>query len=200
MPPRRPRDILRTRGKQIPILITNMENKMKPNLKLFVSALAFTVLLTGCNRRLIDFTVISSKNVRLDLPDGATGPRTEGKDGVTVIFAIPLGTPNMKEATDRAIENAGPEYDALVDGVVSSCYCAFIFGTSYIKVEGTPINTKMLSAALDGGALDGRPVLYHSSLGISNAAAIAALGIVALEPSRQDSIRAGLVEDLPAPR
>ena len=195
MPPRRPRDILRTRGKQIPILITNLENKMKPNLKLFVSALAFTVLLTGCNRRLIDFTVISSKNVRLDVPDSATGPRTEGKHGVTVIFTIPLGTPNMKEATDRAIENAGPQYDALVDGVVSSCYCAFIFGTSYIKVEGTPINTKMLSAALDG-----RPVLYHSSLGISNAAAIAAIGIVALAPSRQDSIRAGLVEDLPAQR
>ncbi len=178
---------------------TNMESKMKPNLKVLVSALAFTLLLTGCSRRLIDYTVISSKNVRLDLPDGATGPRTEGKDGVTVILAIPLGTPSIKEATDRAIENAGSQYDALIDGVVSSCYCAFIFGTSYIKVEGTPINTKML-ANLPPGALDGRPILYHSSLEISNDEAIAAIGIVDLGGSRQDSIRAVLVEDRPAQR
>ena len=169
--------------------------KMKPNLKLFVSALAFTVLLTGCSRRLIDYTVISSKNVRLDLPDGAAGARVEGVDAVLVILAIPFGTPNLKEATDRAIEKAGPGFDALIDGVVTYCYCAFIFGKVKYTVEGTPINTKMLSAALDG-----RPVLYHSSLGISNAAAIAAIGIVALAPSRQDSIRAGLVEDRPAPR
>ena len=199
MPPRRPRDILGTRGKQIPILITNMESKIKPNLKLFVSALAFTVLLTGCTRRIIDYTVISSKNVRLDLPDGATGARVEGVDAKLVFLAIPFGTPDLKEATDRAIEKAGPNFDALIDGVVSYCYCAFIFGKVKYTVEGTPINTKML-ASLPPGALDGRPVLYHSSLGISNAAAIATIGIVALAPSRQDSIRAGLVEDRPAPR
>ncbi|MCH8143527.1 MAG: hypothetical protein IIA55_02255 [Gemmatimonadetes bacterium] len=169
---------------------------MKPNLKLFVSALAFTVLLTGCTYRLIDFTVISSKNVRLDLPDGASGPRTEGVHSVPVFF-FALGRPNMKEATDRAIENAGPQYDALIDGVVTSNWWYFIYGVSSITVEGTPINTKML-ANLPPGALDGRPILYHSSLGISNDEAIAAIGIVALEPSRQDSIRAGLVEDPPA--
>ncbi len=172
---------------------------MKPNLKLFVSALAFTVLLTGCTRRIIDYTIISSKNVRLDLPDGATGPRTEGQDGVIVILAIPFGVPNIKEATDRAIENAGSQYDALIDGVLSSCYCAFIFGKSYVKVEGTPINTKML-ASLPAGALDGRPILYHSSLEISNDEAIAAIGIVDLGGSRQDSMRVGLVEDRPAQR
>lgn len=171
---------------------------MKPNLKLLVSALAFTLLLTGCSYRMIDFTVISSKNVQLHLPDGASGPRTEGVHSVPIIF-FPLGRPNIKEATDRAIENAGSQYDALIDGVVSSYTFYFIFGVTKITVEGTPINTKML-ASLPPGALDGRPILYHSSLGISNDEAIAALGIVDLGGSRQDSIRAGLAEDRPAPR
>ncbi len=172
---------------------------MKPNLKVLVSALAFTLLLTGCNRRLLDFTVISSKNVALDLPADAVGPRTEGKHSVPIILFIPFGAPNIKEATDRAIEKAGPQYDALIDGVVSSYVFYFIFGVTKIRVEGTPVNTKML-ASLPPGALDGRPILYHSSLGISNAEAIAAIGIVDLGGSRQDSIRAGLVEDRRAPR
>ncbi len=171
---------------------------MKPNLKVLVSALAFTLLITGCTRRMIDFTVISSKNVRLLLPDSALGPRTQGVHSVPIIF-FPLGVPSIKEATDRAIENGGPQYDALIDGVVSSYIFYFIFGVSKIKVEGTPINTRLLSS-LPPGALDGRPILYHSSLGISNDEAIAALGIVDLGGSRQDSIRAGLAEDRPAPR
>ena len=171
---------------------------MKPNLKLFVSALAFTLLLTGCGYRLIDFTVISSKNVRLLLPDSALGPRSVGVHSVPIIF-FPLGRPNMKEATDRAIENAGPQYDALIDGVVSSYTFYFIFGVTKITVEGTPINTRLLSN-LPPGALDGRPILYHSSLGISNDEAIAAIGIVDLGGSRQDSPRAVLVEDRPAQR
>ena len=94
---------------------------MKPNLRMFASALVFTLLLTGCTSRLIDFTVISSKNVNLVLPDGATGPRTEGKHSVPIIL-IPIGRPNIKEATDNAIEAAGPQYDALIDGVVSSYF------------------------------------------------------------------------------
>jgi len=183
----------RRQGKQIPILITNMESKMKPNLKLFVSALLFTLLLTGCTRRLIDFTVISSKNVKLELPADAVGPRTQGVHSIPIIL-IPIGVPSIKEATDRAIENAGPQYDALIDGVLSSYMFYFIFGVTKIKVEGTPVNTKML-ANLPAGALDGRPILYHSSLGISNDEAIAAIGIVDLGGSRQDSIRAGLAED-----
>ena len=184
----------RRQGKQIPILITNMESKMKPNLKLFVSALLFTLLLTGCSYRMIDFTVISSKNVKLELPDDARGPRTEGKHSCSIIIFIPTCRPNVKEATDRAIESAGPQYDALIDGVVASSFWYFIYGVNTIKVEGTPVDTKML-ASLPAGALDGRPILYHSSLGISNDEAIAAIGIVDLGGSRQDSIRAGLAED-----
>ena len=172
---------------------------MKPNLRIFVSALAFTLLLTGCSNRMIDFTVISSKNVRLLLPDSSLWPRVDGKHSCPIIVFIPLCRANVKEATDRAIENAGPQYDALIDGVVTSNWWYFIYGVTSITVEGTPINTRLL-ASLPPGALDGRPILYHSSLGISNDEAIAAIGIVDLGGSRQDSIRAGLVEDRPAQR
>ena len=54
-----------------------------------------------------------------------------------------VGVPNMKTAIDDAIEKAGPEYDALVDGVVwmddkilFQCY----------RVEGTPLKAKKAPA------------------------------------------------------
>ena len=97
------------------------------------------VLLYGCTIRIVDFTAISTKNVKL--ASQAKGPRVTGEDCVMVIL-IPFGIPNMKEAIDRAIESAGPEYDALVDGVVYQVTQAFIVGRICYRVEGTPINTK----------------------------------------------------------
>lgn len=44
---------------------------------------------------------------------------------------------------DHAIEKAGTEYDALVDGVVT----AHAFPSGY-TVEGTPVNTRKMSASL----------------------------------------------------
>lgn len=96
-------------------------------------------LLSGCTIRMVDFTVISTKNARV--PSVEKGPRTEGKDCV-VVFLFPWGIPNMKEAIDNAIESAGPEYDALVDGVVYMQNHNFLIGVQCYKVEGTPINTK----------------------------------------------------------
>jgi len=96
-------------------------------------------LFSGCTIRMVDFTVISTKNARV--PSVEKGPRVVGKDCV-VVFLFPFGIPNMKEAIDRAIESAGPEYDALVDGVVYMQNYAFLIGQQCYKVEGTPINTK----------------------------------------------------------
>jgi len=84
---------------------------------------------------MVDFTVISTKNARV--PSVENGPRTVGTDCVFVFF-VPFGIPNMKEA----IENVGPEYDALVDGVVYMQNHSFIIGRQCYKVKGTPINTK----------------------------------------------------------
>ncbi|TAF99168.1 MAG: hypothetical protein EAZ44_10580 [Cytophagia bacterium] len=80
--------------------------------------ICFILFLSSCSQRLIDFTTISSKNVTMRLNSEHRGERTKGTHYVTVIFGIPLGSPNLKEATDRALEKAGKDYDCLIDGVV----------------------------------------------------------------------------------
>ncbi len=108
-------------------------------MKLGVLAVSAVIFMSGCTVRLADFTVLSTKNARI--PTEARGDRVIGQD-CAVVFIVPLRNINVKEAIDRAIENAGPEYDALVDGVVSFSNHSFIFGQQCYKVEGTPINTK----------------------------------------------------------
>lgn len=110
---------------------------MKALLK--VAALCFIVaMLSGCTVRIVDFTAISTKNTLIKATK--TGQRVTGEDCVPVVL-FPIGIPNMKEAIDRAIEKAGPGYDALTDGVVYSVQQAFIVGRICYKVEGTPIGT-----------------------------------------------------------
>jgi hypothetical protein len=143
---------------------------MKHTLKLaLLVTLVLTVLLPGCTRRVLDFTVVSSKNVDLRLDDSAKGERTKGIDRVWWFITIPLGQPNLKEATDRAIEAAGPGYDALIDGVISikSGWYILTGETTYI-VEGTPVKTTMLYGQMEKEGRDIADVLkttlYHSSL------------------------------------
>ncbi len=112
-----------------------MSKAVKISLVLCISL----VFLTACTVRLVDFTIISTKNVRV--PSTAKGSRVTGEDCIFV-FILPLGQPNMKEAIDRAIESAGPQFDALVDGVVYQEAFVFLVGQICFKVEGTPINTK----------------------------------------------------------
>ena len=108
--------------------------------KIFIPVLLVGLLLiSSCSQRMIDFTVISSKNVTLRLPDDAKGKKVEGQD---MKFCAPYcGMPNLKQAVDRAIESAGPGYDALIDGVVFNKM--ELFETGYV-VTGTPIKTSKL--------------------------------------------------------
>jgi hypothetical protein len=99
-------------------------------------------IMSSCSQRIIDFTVISSKNVTLRLPDDGKGKKVEGKD---MVFCAPYcGMPNLKQAVDRAIESAGPGFDALIDGVVFNKMELF---TSGYVVTGTPIKTGKLKAS-----------------------------------------------------
>jgi hypothetical protein len=87
--------------------------------------------------------------MEMRIQDTGKGNRVEGKDGVYWVLFIPLGTPNLKEAVDRAIESAGPGYDALIDGVIySSSYYFILSGYTGYKVIGTPIKTAQLKAEL----------------------------------------------------
>jgi len=106
---------------------------MKFKSLLIVAIAAMT--LTSCSIRLVDFTVISSKNVSLDI-DKSEGIQTEGKKS----YFLGIGW-NIKDAMDEALEAAGPEYDMLVDGVVRYTSYPFVSG---VHVEGTAINTRAM--------------------------------------------------------
>ncbi len=159
-----------------------------------ICVLLLTLCISGCSRRMIDFTVISSKNMQLQIPTEAMGERVEGRDEVYWLFIgfgyIPLGTPEIKEAVDRAIQKAGPGYDALIDGVLyqTTEFYLITMKTGY-KVVGTPIKTSLVYSSLSGrnDSLAKRSLLYHSSRGISNEATLANLKIVkGNKPNAQD--------------
>jgi len=108
-------------------------------------------LLSGCSTRLVDFTILSSKNV--DLSRAGTFKRdikrVEGSDTASIIIFIPTGTPSAKEAMDRAIESV-PGAIALVDGVLTHkwFYIPYIYGESTYVVEGTALIDPSLIADL----------------------------------------------------
>jgi len=98
-------------------------------------------LLCSCSHRLVDFTMISTKNVPLDqtLDLAKADKRVKGEDSKGMILSIPLGMPNMKEAIDRAIESY-PGAIALSDGVVySKGWSCLFYGKNKFVVEGTPV-------------------------------------------------------------
>lgn len=99
-------------------------------------------LLSGCSQRLVDFTVISTKNVPLtdEAPNlQKANSRVKGTDAKLTVLFIPFGIPDMKEAIDKAIEKY-PGAVALTDGVVySKWWSCLIAGQNKYVVEGTPL-------------------------------------------------------------
>jgi hypothetical protein len=117
---------------------------------LLTGVILATVLAFGCSVRMIDFTVISSKNA--NVKGKSYGQRVEGKDCAGLLLGLIPVTgrfqPNMKEAVDRAIEAAGPGYDALIDGVIdNNVLFLVLYNQACFVVEGTPINTKEASTS-----------------------------------------------------
>lgn len=111
--------------------------KLLSGLLLIISISIFT----SCSYRVVDFTIISTKNI--DLTRAGTfqrgKTRNEGKDVAHIILYFPLGRPSMKEAIDKALEKTSGAV-ALVDGVVySSGWWAILYGQDILIVEGTPL-------------------------------------------------------------
>ena len=131
-----------------------------------LSALLISItMLSSCSYRMIDFTVISSKNVNLNVPKEAKSTtRVVGKSSAPVI--IIHFTASLKEAVDNAIESAGTDYDALIDGVVYQYDYSFFFGVWGYRVEGTAIKTSELKAMLGDGDFEkwgmNHNIEYHS--------------------------------------
>ena len=117
----------------------------------FISVMVLVA--AGCTTRLTDFTAISTKNIdwsKAETYQRAT-TRTTGKDTTYIIIIIPTGSPNMKEAIDRAIESV-PGAVALVDGVLyhNSWYIPYIYGESSYVVEGTAlIDPELVGSVMD---------------------------------------------------
>jgi hypothetical protein len=111
---------------------------MKNLFKLTLVTLVMVVL-SSCSARLIDFTVISTKNVNLGLKK-SEGVKTEGKSMKFLGFGV-----SIKDAIDDALENAGPDYDLLVDGVVKQKSYIVVAG---FTVEGIAVNTENLKSQL----------------------------------------------------
>ena len=109
--------------------------------KLLMSLLILGGLIfTSCSVRLVDFTVISSKNVNL-----AGIKKSEGvKVNASKTYFLGFGW-NIKDGLDKALEQAGPDYDMLIDGVVRYVSMPLILE---IKVEGTAVNSQKMIAEM----------------------------------------------------
>ena len=87
---------------------------------------------SSCTTRLVEFTVISTKNAEIGA-NKVKGKRTEGKK----TYFLGIGF-NLKDAIDAALENAGNDYDLLVDGVVTYTNLPFVVK---VTVKGKAIRS-----------------------------------------------------------
>ena len=102
-------------------------------LRMYSLLIVGVLLLSSCSMRLVDFTVISSKNVSLDL-DRTMGVKVEASKS----YFLGIGW-NIKDALDLALEKAGKGHDLLIDGVVRYGSYPFI---ATVSVEGTAVNSR----------------------------------------------------------
>ncbi len=115
---------------------------MKRRITSAIMVVLVSTLLVSCTNRILDFTVVSSKN--LDLTKGASfvkgKSRVTGEDLAHWIIVIPTSEVNIKEALDRAIEST-PGCVALLDGVIYEkfWYFPYVYGQQVVIVEGTPL-------------------------------------------------------------
>jgi len=112
-------------------------------LKFSLFVLSLTALIcSSCSHRVLDFTLISSKNVDMSKSSSFVRgkSRVAGKDMVHIIIIIPTGTINIKTALDRAIEST-PGCVALLDGVIYTKFwwIPYIYGQSAATIEGLPL-------------------------------------------------------------
>jgi hypothetical protein len=131
------------------------ESKKSPGALRLGLIVAGIAILVGCSTRMVDYTILSTKNVDLSRVGSfrRSAERVTGKDTQFWLIIIPVsGSPNLKEAIDRAVERV-PGAVALVDGVVYYRAWWFIFGSRAIIVEGTPLIDPEVSRlpALRGG-------------------------------------------------
>lgn len=121
--------------------------------KSFILTLLLAIfVLGGCSDRLIDFTIISSKNFDISKASQYQKgtERVNGEDKLFFLLGVPLGSSiNMKEAVDQAIEGV-PGCVALADGVIYRKWWNLgIAAQVGFLAEGTPVIDKSIAAKLE---------------------------------------------------
>ncbi|EMD0638906.1 hypothetical protein VPZ60_004322 [Salmonella enterica] len=118
--------------------------------KALVVAITLPLMLTGCVQRVADLTIASTKNININSGKFVAGPRVSAEDSRGV-FLVPLGSPSVKEATDRAISQDKCSV-GLTDVVVESkAFIFLLFGKIGYEVKGTQIIDKGLPGCENHG-------------------------------------------------
>ncbi|MGF1707193.1 lipoprotein [Enterovibrio baiacu] len=104
-------------------------------MKKILLVLTALILVSGCTQRIADLTIGSTKNVNINGDNFVEGDRVVGND-TTPIILLPIGVPNVEEATDAAIEQDACAV-ALTDITIESGFFSFLVGAIWYDVEGT---------------------------------------------------------------
>ena len=100
------------------------------------------ILFSSCSNRVLDFTIVSTKNVDMSKASSFKrgSQRVMGQDKAHIIIIMPSKSVSIKEAVDKAIENV-PGCVALLDGVIYTKFwwIPWIYGQSAAIVQGTPL-------------------------------------------------------------
>lgn len=103
-----------------------------------------SILVQSCSFRLIDETTIIKTEKNFIEQDRSIGKEVEGNQ----YFPYLLGY-NIQGAIDEAFENAGEEYDMLINlSVDTKHYYFVIYFSQYVVVKGTAVNSDELKAEM----------------------------------------------------
>lgn len=124
---------------------------MKNTLLATLCCLLLIPALSGCVRRLGDFTIISTKNVAFTggkvSSQYVEAGRCIGKDTKYIILFIPTGNPSIEQAADNCIESVSGHL--LTNAVMKSSWYYLLIGATSMVVEGDAWKEATSSELLD---------------------------------------------------
>jgi len=111
---------------------------IRKNIAIFMLLSMF--LLNGCAYRLFDnITVVNSKSKPAHI-DQDVGKKVEGDAYYPYLIGY-----NLQDAIDEAIENAGSNYNMLINTTIDvKYYYALIYFSKYVMIKGTAVNSSEL--------------------------------------------------------
>lgn len=105
---------------------------------------AASIMVQSCAYRLIDDTAIIKTEKSFIEHDISIGKKVEGKE----YFPYLIGY-NIQGAIDDAFDNAGKEYDMLINTSVDTKHYYFVvYFSQYVVVKGTAVNSNELKKTM----------------------------------------------------